>query len=92
MWPYTLKSYEYRASLMKDFSWDKELHELQTPDIVAFRSWLLRNYSRDQARKVLSSFHSMMKEMAARGPYGANIRTGCMILLSNNIIDIQLVQ
>ena len=49
--PYTLKTYEYRATLMKAFSWQKKIHELQTPDIVEFRSWLLRNYSRDQARK-----------------------------------------
>lgn len=77
--PYTLKTYEYRASLMKQFPWQKELHELQTPDIVEFRSWLLRNYSRDQARKALSSFHSMMKEMAARGHIVSNVASGVAI-------------
>lgn len=76
---YTLKTYEYRAALMKSFPWEKELQELQTPDIVAFRSWLLRKYSRDQARKALSSFHSMMKEMAARGHIVSNVASGISI-------------
>ncbi|MEW8524833.1 MAG: site-specific integrase [Candidatus Thiodiazotropha endolucinida] len=77
--PYTLKTYEYRASLMTAYPWEKPLPELQTPDIVAFRSWLLRNYSRDQARKALSSFHSMMKEMANRGYITSNVASGVSI-------------
>jgi len=52
---------------MRAYDWDKELHELEAPDIGAFRSWLLKNYSRDQAKKVLSSFHSALLEMAAQG-------------------------
>ena len=77
--PYTLKTYEYRASIMTTYPWEKALYEIQTPDVVAFRSWLLRNYSRDQARKVLSSFHSMMKEMANRGYIASNVASGVSI-------------
>jgi integrase len=77
--PYTLKTYEYRAAVMTTYPWEKALYELQTPDVVAFRSWLLRNYSRDQARKVLSSFHSMMKEMANRGYIASNVASGVSI-------------
>jgi integrase len=64
---YTMVNYEYRAALMKAYRWEKELHELEAPDIVAFRSWLLRTYSRDQARKALSSFHSTILEMNEQG-------------------------
>ena len=76
---YTLKTYEYRASLMNAYSWEKEIHELHSPDIVEFRSWLVRNYSRDQARKVLSSFNSMMKEMAIRGFVASNVAAGISV-------------
>lgn len=70
---YTLETYEYRAEFMKTYNWDKELRELQTPDIVNFRSWLLENcVSRDQARKVLSSFHTVLKEMSIRGHITTN--------------------
>jgi hypothetical protein len=65
--PYTLKTYRYRASIIKDYDWGKSLHELAAPDVVEFRSWLIRNHSRDQARKVLSYFHSMILEMVSRG-------------------------
>ena len=40
---------------------------MEAPDIVAFRSWLLKNYSRDQAKKALSSFHSVLLEMVTQG-------------------------
>ena len=63
----TLRGYEYRAELMKAYPWDKELHALEPPDVAAFRSWLLRNYTRDQARKTLSSFHSVILEMNHQG-------------------------
>jgi len=76
---YTLRSYEYRASLMNEYGWEKELGELQAPDIVEFRSWLMRRYSRDQARKVLSSFNSMMKEMAIRGYIASNVASGISV-------------
>lgn len=63
----TFEVYESRAAIMQAFTWDKALHELEAPDIVAFRSWLLKNYSRDQAKKVLSSFHSVLLEMVTQG-------------------------
>jgi integrase len=65
--PATFEVYMYRAEIMRAYGWDKELHELEAPDIVAFRSWLLKNYSRDQAKKVLSSFHSVLLEMVTQG-------------------------
>jgi integrase len=65
--PATVEVYEYRAEIMRLYAWDKELHELESPDIVAFRSWLLKEYSRDQAKKVLSSFHSALLEMVTQG-------------------------
>ncbi|SPE18678.1 hypothetical protein SBA5_1620002 [Candidatus Sulfotelmatomonas gaucii] len=49
------------------YGWTKPLHELTSPDIVEFRSWLLRNHSRDVAGKLLSSFHSMILELIKRG-------------------------
>ncbi len=76
---YTVKSYEYRADIMRKYGWEKELTELTTPDIVQFRSWLLNNYSRDQARKVLSSFNSMMKEIALRGHVISNVAANVAI-------------
>jgi len=76
---HTEKTYDYRASIMKTYAWQKELHELQIPDIVEFRSWLLGNCSRDQARKVLSSFHSVMKEAALRGHIASNVTAGVSI-------------
>ena len=45
----------------------KTTSRLESPDIVAFRSWLLKEYSRDQAKKVLSSFHSALLEMVTQG-------------------------
>jgi len=65
--PATADHYDYRASIMRAYSWEKALHELEAPDIVAFRSWLLKNYTRDQAKKVLSSFHSALLEMVTQG-------------------------
>lgn len=65
--PATAEVYEYRAEIMKAYHWSKALQELEAPDIVAFRSWLLKNYSRDQAKKVLSSFHSVLLEMVTQG-------------------------
>src|SRR5690606_5852834 len=76
---YTEKTYDYRAGIMKAYAWGKDLQEVQAPDIVEFRSWLLSNYSRYQAYKVLSSFHSVMKEMALRGYIASNVAAGISI-------------
>ncbi|MEW8049693.1 MAG: tyrosine-type recombinase/integrase [Candidatus Thiodiazotropha endolucinida] len=65
--PATLEQYIYRSRIMKSYDWENSPGELEEPDIVEFRSWLLRNYSRDTAQKVLSSFHSVLIEMKRRG-------------------------
>jgi len=64
---YTLKTYRYRAEIIKQYDWPKPLAQLTAPDVVLFRSWLLEHHSRDQARKVLSYFHSMVLELVNRG-------------------------
>lgn len=76
---FTLKGYERRAEIINAYPWEKRISELQTPDIVAFRSWALRNYSRDLARRALSSLHSVMKEMAMRGHIASNVTAGVTI-------------
>lgn len=74
-----LENYQRRARFMKRYEWDKELRELQAPDIVRFRSWLLKNLTRDQARSTLSSFHSVLLEMQARGVLIADPASGISI-------------
>lgn len=76
---FTLKTYKYRAEIIKAYSWQKALHELGAPDVVEFRSWLLRNHSRDLSRKVLSSFHSMVLEMVSRGVLAHDIAAGVYV-------------
>ena len=76
---YTHKTYVRRSEIMKAFDWSKPLAELQTPDVVAFRSWLLRSHSRDLARKTLTSFHAVIKEMALRGNIASNFASGVAI-------------
>ena len=76
---YTHKTYLRRSEIMKAFDWQRPLAELQTPDVVAFRSWLLRNHSRDLARKTLTSFHAVIKEMALRGHVASNFASGVAI-------------
>ncbi len=73
---YTLKTYRYRAEMIKAYDWPKPLTELAAPDIVQFRSWLLQNYSRDQARKALSYFHSMVLELVSRGAMRHDVASG----------------
>ena len=63
----TLEQYKYRARIMKQYRWSIAPAALDEPSIINFRSWLLRNYSRDAAQKVLSSFHSVLIEMNKRG-------------------------
>jgi len=64
---FTLKGYKYRARIINEYPWPKALHELTAPDVIEFRSWLLKNYPRSMAHFVLSSFHSMILEMVFRG-------------------------
>ena len=76
---YTLKIYQYRADIIRTYDWQSPLCELAATDIVEFRSWLLRNYSRDQSKKALSSFHSMVLEMVGRGFLAHDIAAGVCI-------------
>lgn len=80
---FTLKTYSYRADIINSYPWPKALRELSGPDIVEFRSWLLRNYSRDQAKKALSSFSSAMNEMVARGYLASNPAVGISVRASS---------
>ncbi len=79
---YTLKTYRYRAGIVLQYPWTKPLTELTAPDVVAFRSWLLANHSRDQARKVLSYFHSMVLELVHRGLLSHDFAAGVKITAS----------
>ena len=77
---YTLQNYGYRAEFIKAYGWDKSTAELAAPDIVAFRSWLLSgDMSRDLAGKVLSSLHSVMREMVIRGHLPHNPVSGICV-------------
>jgi integrase len=76
---YTLDNYEYRADIVKKYGWNKEINELTKPDIIEFRSWLLENYSRDVAHKVLSSFHSMIMEMVSRAILFHDVAAGVCV-------------
>ncbi len=77
---FTLKHYRYFSEFMKAYPWDKELHELQAPDIVQFRSWLLTNCpSRYLARRTLTYFQTVLNEMALRGHMGSNVAAGITV-------------
>src|ERR1700690_4216563 len=41
---FTLKGYKYRARIISEYPWNKALSELTAPDVIEFRSWLLKNY------------------------------------------------
>src|SRR5690606_30094597 len=76
----TLKNYTYRASFIIEYDWPAPLTSLTPPDIVAFRSWLLRSeLSRGNASRILSVLHSVMKEMTIRGVISHNIAAGISI-------------
>ena len=77
---YTCKNYEYRISFIKAYDWPKPAHELSPPDVVAFRSWLLEEgTSRAVASKVLSTLHSVLKEMKIRGVLDHNVAQGICV-------------
>ncbi|WP_406873324.1 site-specific integrase [Aminobacter sp. P9b] len=63
----TYNEYARRAKVIKEYRWTKPLHELEQPDVVAFRKWLLETRTRDLARRCLSSFHSVIIEMKSEG-------------------------
>jgi integrase len=80
--------YNHRANIMLAYPWSKPLQDLSKPDIVDFRSWLLKQYSRDQSRKVLSSFHSVLIEMMTRGYISHDPAFGIRIQGERSIIEI----
>jgi len=75
----TLVEYERRAKVMKQYVWKKMAGELAASDVVQFRSWLLENHSRDLARRTLSSFGSVLKEMTIQGYLASNPALGISI-------------
>ena len=75
-----MQNYEYRISFIKGYEWPKPIHELAPPDVVAFRSWLLEEgTSRVVASKVLSTLHSVLKEMTIRGVLHQNVAQGICV-------------
>ncbi|MGA7178919.1 MAG: site-specific integrase [Thiobacillaceae bacterium] len=76
---FTLKGYEYRAHVINEYPWPKPLRELTAPDIIEFRSWLLKHYPRSMSSHVLSSFHSMIREMMVRGVLPHDVAAGISI-------------
>ena len=76
---FTLKGYEYRGRVMNEYPWPKPLRELTVPDVIEFRSWLLKHYPRSMAHHVLSSFHSMIREMVFRGVLPHDVAAGVSI-------------
>ncbi len=75
----TLIEYQRRAKIMHAYSWNKPVYQLTPTDIVQFRTWLLENYSRDLARRTLSSFSSVLKEMGVQGHMPGNPAIGISI-------------
>ena len=63
----TFKEYRHRSNIMKKYDWSKNLQDLDPTDVIQFRNWLLETRSRDQARRTLSSFHSILIEMKHQG-------------------------
>lgn len=63
---YTLENYRYRAAIIKKYNWTKPLAQLGRPDFIEFRSWLLEHHSREVSHKVMTSFHSTIREMVNR--------------------------
>lgn len=78
----TIVEYHRRAKIMWAYPWSKPASQLTPTDIVRFRTWLLENYSRDLARRTLSSFSSVLKEMGMQGHVTSNPAAGISIRAS----------
>jgi integrase len=76
---YTFKNYKWRRDHILRYGWTKTLPQLTSPDMVEFRTWLVQNFSRDVAGKLLTSFHSMILEMIKRGVLDRDILVGVSI-------------
>lgn len=77
--PQTLREYRRRAAIMKEYGWQKPLNQMSDTDAVHFRNWLLKNKSRDLARRTLSSFHSVVIEMKRQGVVETDFVAGITI-------------
>ncbi|MGB3539108.1 MAG: site-specific integrase [Mesorhizobium sp.] len=77
--PETLKDYERRAAVMREYDWNKPLDQMRSSDAVEFRNWLLENKSRDLARRTLSSFHSVIIEMKRLDKVDSDFAAGVTI-------------
>lgn len=77
--PQTLREYRRRAAVMKEYGWQKPLNQMSGTDAVHFRNWLLKNKSRDLARRTLSSFHSVVIEMKRQGEIETDFVAGITI-------------
>lgn len=92
--PETLKEYRRRGRVMEEYSWPKDLQDLEPSDVVHFRNWLLEVKSRDLARRTLSSFHSVLIEMKHQGYIkddpagGISIKNGGRYQEDNSEVDI----
>ncbi len=77
--PATLKHYQWRRDHILRYDWQKELQDLTTPDMIEFRSWLLRTFGRVTAAKLLLSFHSMVLELVTRNVLSTDFVRGVSI-------------
>ena len=80
--PTTFAEYARRARVMRRYNWKKPLQGLQPTDVVQFRTWLLEDFSRDLARRTLSSFCSALTEMVMQGHLPSNPASGISIRTS----------
>jgi integrase len=77
--PETLKEYQRRANVIKEYYWEMPLADIRSADVAQFRNWLLHNKSRDLSRRCLSSFHSVLIEMKTQGHIDDDPATGITI-------------
>ncbi|MEE9368124.1 MAG: site-specific integrase [Pontiella sp.] len=75
-----MKNYQYFAGIIKSYPWPEGIQKLTKPDIVDFRSWLLKRHSRDVSRKTLTAFHSMVLELISRGVINHDVAAGITVL------------
>lgn len=75
----TLQDYRSRSAVARDYDWQKSVDELTKEDLRLFRGWLLRNMSRDKARRVLSYVGSAFKECCDQGFIQSNPALGVTI-------------
>lgn len=75
----TLKYYRYISGIMKAYPWTRPVAALTKPDLIEFRSWLIREHGRTLAAKTLTYFHAVLAEMASRGVVPFNVCSGVSV-------------